>query len=271
MLEVDKMEPLILIIAAGEGKRLRPLTENTPKPFIDIGDKKLIDLVMEPLPQGIERAVLLKITKKFHELEKYLRQSYGFSDGNVLYQDRITTSPHLPRQLALSELPLAYYLAFLPTALSRNSRFIRQFDPVVLVPADIIVEGLNYKEMIDFHTANGADLTMPVKEEFVTGSNTRVYTVNDGRLIAASDYVHPPLNMELAKNERLYTHEGTYVLGRRFFDLPLTQLLRKDHRQPPFEGAYRSLKFVPYGGNFEWIDVRHMNNLERARQRYGKR
>ena len=143
MLEVDKMEPLILIIAAGEGKRLRPLTENTPKPFIDIGDKKLIDLVMEPLPQGIERAVLLKITKKFHELEKYLRQSYGFSDGNVLYQDRITTSPHLPRQLALSELPLAYYLAFLPTALSRNSRFIRQFDPVVLVPADIIVEGLN--------------------------------------------------------------------------------------------------------------------------------
>ena len=265
------MEPLILIIAAGEGKRLYPETIDKPKAYVGIGSRKLIDLVMEQLPEGIKKAVLLKRGKKFTQLEQHLMFTHGFDENNILYQDRITTSPHLPRKLALSELPLAYYLAFLPTALSRNSRFIRQFDPVVLVPADTIVEGLDYKEMIDFHTANDADLTMPVKEEFVPGSNTRVYTVNDGRFIAASDYVHPPLNMELAKNERLYTHEGTYVLGRRFFDLPLTQLLRKDHRQPPFEGAYRSLKFVPYGRNFDWIDISDMNNLERARQRYGRK
>ena len=56
------------------------------------------------------------------------------------------------------------------------------------------------------------------------------------------------------------------MLGRRFFDLPISQLLRKDHREPPFEGAYRNLKFVPYVGNFEWKDIRDKDKLEEAKK-----
>ena len=225
------MEPLIFIVAAGEGKRLYPETKDKAKPFLDIGDKKLIDLVIEPLSEGIEKAVLLKKARKFGLLEKHLRDKYGFDDRRILYQDRLTSSPYLPRKLSLSELPLAYYLSFLPTALSRNSRFIRQFDTVVLVPGDVIVEGLNYLDLIKAHTESQADITMPVQQEFVRGSNARVYTIENGRFVSASAYVNPPFTRQLSENERLYWHEGTYVLGRIFFDLPSYKFFRKDYRQ----------------------------------------
>ena len=269
-MQINNMEPLILIVAAGQGKRLLPITEDTPKAFVDIGDRKLIDLVMEPLPAHIEKSVLLSKTKKFGQLERHLRENYGFNDNNVLYQDRITTSPYLPKKLNLSELPLAYYLEFFPPIVSKNSKFLRQFEPIILVPGDVIVNGLDYMGLMRFHTINGADVTMPVKDDFVEGSNTRIYTVKDGRLTEATAYIKPPLNRELPENEKRYTSVGAYVLGRKFFDLPWYKLIRKDHRVPDFAGVFKSLRFFPYEGTFEWIDVRDHTNLKKAIQRYRK-
>lgn len=275
------MNPLFLIVAAGAGKRLRPETEDKPKSFVDIGNKngnkKLIDLVMEQLPKDVEKAVLLRRAKKFEQLEQHLRDEWGFDERNILYQDRITTFSYLPRKLALSELPLAYYLAFFPTWLSRNSRFIRQYNPVVLVPGDIIVDGLDYLDLVKFHTDKGADITMPVKQGFKEGSNTRIYTIKDGRFVKASGYIHQlqPQSqpVPVAENERVYTAEGAYVLSRRFFDLPLHKFFRRDHSAPDFAGVFKSLKVVPYepSGNFDWIDIRDAHNLAAARERYGKK
>ena len=261
------MEPLILIVAAGEGKRLYPLTRDTPKAFLDVGCEKLIDKVVKALPTEAKRTVLLRKAKKFDGLESHLRGNYSFDDKNILYQDRVTSSPNFPLRLSL--VPLIYFLGHLPSFLSKNSRYIRQFDPVVVVPGDTIVSELDYLDLLKFHRDQGADITMPVQQGFLEGSNTRVYTVEYGRFVSATAYVYQPFVRELSHNERLYTHEGTYVFGRRFFDLPFSKLLRRDHRNPPFEGTYRSLKFVPYEGNFEWIDVRNAVNLKAAQERFG--
>lgn len=262
------MDPLILIVAAGEGTRLYPLTLHTPKAFVDIGNEKLIDKVIKVLPKETEKAVLLRRAEKFEGLERHLRKNYRFDDEHILYQDRVTSHPRFPLKLSL--VPLAYLLGHLPPTYSRNSRHIIQFDPVVVVSADIICRGLDYLDMLKFHREQEADVTMPVQQGFVDGSNTRVYTLDGGRLVSATPYVHPPFNDNLAENQRLYTHEGAYVFGRRFFDLPFSRLLRTDHRNPPFEGAYKSLKFVPYEGHFEWIDVKDAKNLKAAIERFGK-
>lgn len=48
-----------MIFAAGLGTRMRPLTENTPKPLIDFGGKKLIDYTTEMLQEaGIENIAI---------------------------------------------------------------------------------------------------------------------------------------------------------------------------------------------------------------------
>ena len=39
-----------IIMAAGRGERMHPLTEQIPKPLIRVGGKRMIDTVIEALP-----------------------------------------------------------------------------------------------------------------------------------------------------------------------------------------------------------------------------
>lgn len=48
-----------LILASGAGRRLHPLTEQTPKPLIKVGDKTILDYQMESLTRhGINRIII---------------------------------------------------------------------------------------------------------------------------------------------------------------------------------------------------------------------
>lgn len=48
-----------VILAAGKGTRLRPLTENCPKPLIHVSGKPLLDHIIESLPSAIDEIIIV--------------------------------------------------------------------------------------------------------------------------------------------------------------------------------------------------------------------
>ena len=48
-----------VILAAGNGKRLRPLTEDKPKPLVKVSGKCLIDHVVEALPSSVDELIIV--------------------------------------------------------------------------------------------------------------------------------------------------------------------------------------------------------------------
>ena len=48
-----------IILAAGEGVRMKPLTNDTPKPMLKIGNKPILERILNDLPENIDEIILV--------------------------------------------------------------------------------------------------------------------------------------------------------------------------------------------------------------------
>lgn len=71
-----------VILAAGEGTRMRPLTLDTPKPLIKVAGKPVIEHIVRALPEEITELVLVT-----HYLEDQIKSHFGkeYFDRPVTY------------------------------------------------------------------------------------------------------------------------------------------------------------------------------------------
>ncbi len=58
-----------VILAAGKGTRLRPLTDTIPKPLVEVGGRTLLDHIVGSLPSSIKEIILVTgyLEEKIHE------------------------------------------------------------------------------------------------------------------------------------------------------------------------------------------------------------
>lgn len=82
-----------IILAAGEGKRMRPLTLETPKPMVDILGRPLLVWIVEALPAEITELVFV-VGYKAEQIQKYFGEKYEGRSVRYVYQEKPLGTGH---------------------------------------------------------------------------------------------------------------------------------------------------------------------------------
>jgi dTDP-glucose pyrophosphorylase len=178
LLEQERAPQLAAVVMAGGlGRRLRPLTEELPKPMLPVGDKPLLERTVTQLREAGIHSIYLAT----HYKSQVVAQHFGNGDSfgveiNYLDEDQ-------PRGTAgaLAQMPPGD-------------------QPVLVINGDILTR-LNYRALLDFHRENRADMTVGVRHY-----ELRVpYGVVETEGVQISGLAEKP-------TQRLFVNAGVYLL-----------------------------------------------------------
>lgn len=223
----------VVIMAGGLGTRLRPLTENIPKPMIKVNEKPILQRIIENFLSNGFSSFTISVNYKSEIIKEYFGDgsSFGCTINYLDETDRLGTAG------ALSLVKESFQEAF----------FITNAD---------ILTNLSMKKMLDFHNKNKSYATMGVREYsykipfgVVETKNTKIENVIE----------KPTYNYYV--NAGVYILESSalqYIPKNKFFDMPdLFHILRK-----------KSKKLSAFPIHEYWTDIGTNEDLKRANETY---
>lgn len=127
----------VLIMAGGLGTRLRPLTDQIPKPMVNIGGKPLLHILIERLRIEGYQNIILSVHYRKEDIQEYFGdgESFGVHLRYVEETKRMGTAGAI--QLAKDML----------------------HEPFLVINGDIMTK-LNFRQFISFHLQQQAMLTI---------------------------------------------------------------------------------------------------------------
>lgn len=92
-----------MILAAGRGERMRPLTDNTPKPLLKVGEKRLIEFHLEHLLKAGFQNIVINHAWLGEQIEAFLGDgsAYGVHIQYSAEGEALETGGGIQRALAL--------------------------------------------------------------------------------------------------------------------------------------------------------------------------
>jgi len=205
-------------MAGGKGERLSPLTNERTKPAVPFGGVyRIIDFTLSNCVNSGLRKVHVLTQYKSYSLTRHISGGWNVLNGELgEYIDII------PAQQRLDE---RWYQGT-ADSLYQNIYAIEDEKPDrVLILAGDHVYKMNYKEMLDFHVAKAADVTIGVVQvPAETAANLGVCEIDrDLRLKKLTEKPGPEA-AKLKDSKDLFVSMGIYVFNR----LVLENVLRED-------------------------------------------
>ena len=229
LLKKTELTNPVVIMAGGKGKRLRPYTENCPKPMLPVDGKPILEILLE---QCIEKGF-----KNFYFSVNYLKEQIVdyFGDGsnwrvsiNYLVEDK--------------PLGTAGSLKLLPADLDQS---------FLVLNGDVLTQ-LDASRLLAFHKQNKSDATLCVREHIVT-IPFGVVEANGIEL----------MKLKEKPSVSVMVNAGIYVLDPRLLPLiPRDTFL--DMPELLEIGQQNSYKVSVCPVHEYWIDVGRPETLEQA-------
>lgn len=193
-----------VIMAAGEGRRMRPLTLEKPKPLIQVAGKPLIEHVLEVLPNEIDEIIVV-IGYKGDMIQAHLGDSYKGRPVRYAHQWMQAGTAHA-LSIARPLLSGKFLLANADDILGKEA-----LQEAVKHPLAILVSRSEHPEKMGVVSVreDGTLLAIEEKPEHPKGN-----LVNTGTMVL---------------DERLFSYEAPRHATGEYFMVDPMSALAKDH------------------------------------------
>lgn len=224
----------VFLMAGGFGTRLYPLTQDCPKPLLKVGDKPILELILERfISAGFHRFFI-----STHYLPEMVMDYFG--DGKRWGVSIRYTHEETP-------LGTGGALGLLPHDEIN--------EPILMMNGDLLTT-LNYRELLDFHNEANGVATMCVREY--------EYQVPYGVIQSEGHLIRSMIEKPVQK---FFVNAGVYVLSPGLVksvvpgtkvDMPT--LLEKEI------AANRDVTMFPV--HEYWLDIGRMDDFKRAQDEF---
>jgi NDP-mannose synthase len=196
-----------VILAGGIGSRLAPYTTVLPKPLMPVGDKPILELLI----QALKKQDVSEITLSVGYLSSLLMAYLG--NGERL------------------NIPIEYSHESEPLGTAGPLAIVEGLDSTFLAMNGDLLTDLDFKKMIESHRANKADVTVGIYGREVNIDFGVIKTDKDDRL---TDYIEKP-SIQYQVSMGVYVLEPIvleFIPRNTRFDFPdlIKALLRENKR-----------------------------------------
>jgi len=223
----------VVLMVGGLGTRLRPLTENTPKPMLKVGNKPILETIITNFKKYGFINIILSVSYKAEVIENYFGDgsSFGVNIEYIYEKQRMGTAGAL--------------------SLMRE----KLNEPFFVMNGDLLTN-INFEEMMDYHLAKSAIATMGVREyDFQVPYG--VVNLEEENIISIEE---KPIH-------NFFVSAGVYVLNNKVLDFVPNN---KFYDMPTlFEKLIKNnLKTISFPIHEYWLDIGRIEEFERANSEY---
>ncbi|MEK4353578.1 nucleotidyltransferase family protein [Paenibacillus sp. FSL R5-0475] len=229
VVETSQKENTVILMAGGLGTRLRPLTDHVPKPMLKVGDKPILETIIESFKGFGFTNFILSVNYKKEIIKDYF-QDGSHLDVNISY---IEETKRLGTAGALSLI------------------VEKPEHPFFVMNGDLLTK-VNYEQLLNFHSETNSVATMCVREY--------EYQIPYGVLEMEN---HRLLSIEEKPIHKSFVNAGIYVLSpevlknipqNEFYDMP--DLFKKLMNEQIEASAFPLREY--------WLDIGRLDDYEKA-------
>jgi dTDP-glucose pyrophosphorylase len=235
LLKTNAKNNRVVLMAGGLGTRLRPLTESTPKPLLKVGNKPILETIIE----NFAKYGFVNITISVNYKADMIKEYFGDGSGLGVNIDYIKETKRLGTAGALSLIKE------------------RPQEPFFVMNADLLTN-VNFEHLLDFHMMEHAVATMCVRE-FDYQVPYGVIEMEGSKIVSIKE---KPVH-KFFVNAGIYTLSPQvfeYIPKDEFYDMPtLFDDIIKDE-----------LKSISFPIHEYWLDIGRMSDFEQAQNEYGE-
>lgn len=211
----------VVIMAGGKGTRLQPLTNIYPKPLIPIGEKTIIESIMDKFVAYDCHDFYISVNYKAEVIKNYF---------DILNN---------------SQYHISYFQEDKPMGTAGSLRLLkdRLHSTFFVSNCDILIKE-NYADILDYHRSNGNELTVVAA--------LKTYSIPYGTIITGENGLLESIQEKPSLTFKINT--GLYILEPSVLDEIPDDFFHITHLMEKLQKAGRRVGVYPISQN-DWVDM----------------